>query len=42
MSNDDALAKRGRALEDDYFRRKDQELIEKMRERWLPRKRNGR
>jgi hypothetical protein len=34
MSNDDALAKRGRALEDDYFRRRDQELIEKMREQW--------
>ena len=38
MSNDDALAKRGRALEDDYFRRKDQELIEKMRVQWAEEK----
>ena len=38
MSNDDALAKRGRALEDDYFRRKDQELIEKMRIQWAEEK----
>jgi hypothetical protein len=29
---DDALSKRGRALEDDYFRKKDQQLIEKMRQ----------
>ena len=28
----DALAKRGRALEDDYFRKKDLELIEKIRQ----------
>ncbi|MQA29113.1 MAG: hypothetical protein GEU82_04635 [Luteitalea sp.] len=33
MSTDDQLGKRGRALEEDYFRRKDQELIEKMREK---------
>jgi hypothetical protein len=32
MSTQDALGKRGRALEDDYFRRKDQELLEKMRQ----------
>ena len=32
MSTDDALGKRGRAFEDDYFRRKDQELLEKMRQ----------
>jgi hypothetical protein len=31
MGTDDALGKRGRALEDDYFRRKDQQLLEKMR-----------
>ncbi len=29
---DDALSKRGHALEDEYFRRKDLELIEKMRQ----------
>jgi hypothetical protein len=29
---DDALTKRGRALEDEYFRRKDRELIEKIRQ----------
>jgi len=29
---DDALSKRGRALEDEYFREKDRQLIEKMRE----------
>ena len=28
---DDALSKRGRTLEDDYFRKKDRELIEKIR-----------
>jgi tellurite resistance protein len=28
---DDALSKRGHALEDEYFRKKDQQLIEKMR-----------
>ena len=28
---DDALSKRGRVLEDEYFRKKDRELIEKMR-----------
>jgi hypothetical protein len=32
MPDQDALAKRGRALEDDYFRKKDRELIEKIRE----------
>jgi hypothetical protein len=31
MSNDDALAKRGRTHEDEYFRKKDQELVERMR-----------
>jgi hypothetical protein len=31
MSEHDALAKRGRALEDDYFRKRDRELIEKIR-----------
>lgn len=31
MSSDDSLRDRGRALEDEYFRRKDQELIEKIR-----------
>jgi hypothetical protein len=30
---DDALAQRGKNLEDDYFRRKEQELIEKLRKR---------
>ena len=29
----DALEERGRALENEYFRRKEQELIEKMREK---------
>jgi hypothetical protein len=33
MSSHDALNDRGRALEDEYFRRKDQELIEKIREK---------
>ncbi len=28
---DDAIASRGRTLEDDYFRKKDQELVERMR-----------
>jgi hypothetical protein len=31
MADKDLLAERGRSLEDDYFRRKDQELIEKLR-----------
>jgi hypothetical protein len=31
MTDKDSLTERGRALEDDYFRRRDQELIEKMR-----------
>jgi hypothetical protein len=32
MSNRDAFAERGRSLEEDYFRKKDQELIAKLRE----------
>ncbi|MBM3779099.1 MAG: hypothetical protein FJW23_12850 [Acidimicrobiia bacterium] len=32
MTDHDSLAERGRALEEDYFRRKDRALIEKMRE----------
>src|SRR5688500_14462776 len=32
MPENDPLAKRGRALEDDYFRKKDRELIEKIRQ----------
>jgi len=32
MTDHDALAERGRALEDEYFRRRDRELIEKMRQ----------
>ena len=32
MPDHDAVAKRGRALEDDYFRKKDRELIEKIRQ----------
>jgi hypothetical protein len=32
MSDHDALNKRGRALEEDYFRKKDLELIEKIRQ----------
>ena len=32
MPDQDALSKRGRALEDDYFRKKDRELIEKIRQ----------
>ena len=32
MPEHDAFAKRGRALEDDYFRKKDRELIEKIRQ----------
>ena len=32
MSDHDGLAKRGHALEDEYFRKKDRELIEKIRE----------
>ena len=32
MSDYDALTKRGRALEDEYFRNKDRELIEKIRQ----------
>ncbi len=31
MPEHDAFAERGRALEDEYFRRKDRELVEKMR-----------
>jgi len=31
MSEHDAFAERGRALEDEYFRKKDRELIEKLR-----------
>ena len=31
MTDRDPLAERGRTLEDDYFRKKDQELIEKLR-----------
>jgi hypothetical protein len=31
MSDHDAFADRGRALEEDYFRKKDRELVEKMR-----------
>lgn len=31
MSEHDGLAERGRALEDEYFRKRDRELIEKMR-----------
>jgi hypothetical protein len=31
MTERDLLAERGRSLEDDYFRKRDQELIEKMR-----------
>ena len=31
MSDHDSLAERGRALEEDYFRKKDRELIEKLR-----------
>ena len=30
--SDDALSKRGRALEDEYFRKKDRELVEKLRQ----------
>lgn len=32
MSDHDAFAKRGRALEEEYFRKKDRELIEKIRQ----------
>jgi hypothetical protein len=32
MPEHDAFAKRGRALEDDYFRKKDRELIERIRQ----------
>src|SRR6185503_5097494 len=31
MSEHDAFAERGRALEEEYFRKKDRELVEKMR-----------
>jgi hypothetical protein len=31
MSDHDSLAERGRALEEEYFRKKDRELVEKMR-----------
>ena len=33
MSHHDALHDRGRALEEEYFRRKDQELVEKIRQK---------
>lgn len=33
MGEDDAMAKRGRALEKEYFHRKEKELIEKLRKR---------
>jgi tellurite resistance protein len=33
MQDDNLLAKRGKALEEDYFRRKEQELVEKLRQR---------
>jgi len=32
MTDHDSLAERGRAIEEEYFRRKDRELIEKMRQ----------
>ena len=32
MTDHDSLAERGRALEDEYFRKRDRELIEKMRQ----------
>lgn len=32
MADEDALMKRGKSLEEEYFRRRDRELIEKMRE----------
>jgi hypothetical protein len=32
MSDHDAFAERGRALEEEYFRKKDRELVEKMRQ----------
>jgi hypothetical protein len=32
MSDHDGIAKRGRALEEEYFRRKGRELIEKIRQ----------
>ena len=32
MTDHDSLGERGRALEEEYFRRKDRELIEKMRQ----------
>ena len=32
MPNDDIFAERGRSLEEEYFRKKDRELVEKMRE----------
>src|SRR5688572_21881559 len=32
MPNDNPLGDRGRSLEEDYFRKKDRELIEKMRQ----------
>jgi hypothetical protein len=31
MAEHDSIAERGRALEDEYFRRKDRELIERMK-----------
>lgn len=41
MADRDAIADRGRSLEDDYFRRKDRELIEKMREAAAAEQRRG-
>jgi len=32
MSNNDIFAERGRSLEEDYFRKKDRELVDKMRQ----------
>ena len=32
MSDEDALHKRGHALEDEYFRKKDREMMEKIRQ----------
>src|SRR5919109_3881288 len=32
MPNDDIFAERGRSFEEEYFRKKDRELIEKMRQ----------
>src|SRR5688572_670940 len=32
MADHDSLAERGRSIEEEYFRRKDRELVEKMRQ----------